>query len=103
MGFKFKSLCFCLLFSLLIRGSIGGRFFFCSDPGTPENADRTTSFGVVYKFFIGSTIEYNCMPGYVMKGSSVITCSLLITSPFVVAGWKPALPQCIGELINILV
>ena len=92
----FKSLYFCLVLSLVIRGNFG-RFYFCSDPGTPENAVRTTQFGVVYKFYIGSTIEYECVAGYGLRGASTITCNLLITYPFVVVGWKPDLPQCISK------
>lgn len=87
---------FCLLFSLVFKGNFG-RFFFCIDPGTPQNTARSTQFGVVYKFYIGSTIEYNCTSGYVMRGSPTITCKLLISHPFVVVGWQPALPQCISE------
>lgn len=96
----FKLSIYCLLFSVIAKENYG-RFYFCRDPGTPGNAIRMTQFGVEYKFYIGSTIEYSCMAGYTMRGSSVITCQLLISTPFVVVGWKPSLPQCIGEL-NIL-
>lgn len=85
-----------LVLSVVIRGNFG-RFYFCGDPGTPENAVRTTQFGVVYKFYIGSTIEYECMGGYDLRGASTITCNLLITYPFVVVGWQPDLPQCISK------
>ena len=92
----FKLLYFCLVFSLVIRENFG-RFYFCRDPGTPENAVRRTQFGVVYRFYIGSTIEYECMGGYGLRGASTITCNLLITYPFVVVGWQPDLPQCISK------
>lgn len=93
---NYRSLCFSLLFSLLVKENFG-RYFFCRDPGTPENADRMTQFGTVYRFYIGSTIEYKCLEGYAMIGSSTITCMVLITSPFVIVGWQPDLPQCTGE------
>lgn len=89
-----------LLFSLVIKGNYG-RFFFCRDPGTPENAVKITQFGSVYRFYIGSTVEYNCTAGYVLRGSSTVTCNLLIKHPFVVVGWQPALPQCIGKQLII--
>ena len=92
---EFK-LFFCLLLSLMFKGNLG-RLYFCTDPGTPENAVKSTQFGVVYRFYIGSTIEYNCSPGYVMRGSATTVCSLLISSPFVVVDWQPALPQCISK------
>ena len=92
-----KLLYLSLVLILAVRGSFG-RFYFCNDPGTPENAIRMTQYGVAYKYYIGSTIEYACSPGYALRGASVITCKLLITSPFVVVGWEPAdLPQCISE------
>ena len=95
---NFTLLYFCLVLSVVIRGHFG-RFYFCSDPGTPENAVRTTQFGVVYKFYIGSTIDYECMAGYSLRGASNVTCNLLITYPFVVVGWQPDLPQCISKYV----
>jgi len=94
---EFRPLCYCFLTAVILRVGLC-RYFFCRDPVTPLNAIRATQFGIDYRFYVGSTINYVCETGYVMRGASTIICKVLITDPFVVVRWDPALPQCIGKL-----
>lgn len=66
----------------------------CPDLGTPSNGHRQCSqegdcCG------IGARVSYGCNPGYLLQGSSELTCTYDLQASR--ASWSGELPQCTGE------
>ena len=58
----------------------------CGNPGVPANGAKQ---GGAYTY--GSTVTFQCQPGYKLRGSGTIQCQAAGT-------WNAPLPQCIGTL-----
>lgn len=63
----------------------------CEDPGTPLYGYKDKDEG----HFAGSSVTFNCDPGYGLRGSRVLVC---LTGERRV--WDQPLPLCIGGLID---
>lgn len=61
----------------------------CADPGVPANATR-----VGKSFHFGSELYFACKPGFVLRGSEVLTCRYDDEN---VLYWDADLPQCVGK------
>ncbi|RXM30192.1 CUB and sushi domain-containing protein 3 [Acipenser ruthenus] len=59
----------------------------CSDPGIPANSIRESKIEHG-NFTFGTVVFYDCNPGYILFGSSVLTCQH-------VGHWDKPLPECI--------
>ena len=44
---------------------------YCTDPGEVDHSTRLISDPVL---LVGTTIQYTCNPGFVLEGSSLMTC-----------------------------
>ncbi|XP_072030695.1 sushi domain-containing protein 4-like [Amphiura filiformis] len=63
-----------LLFAVLI--SYPAYLLACVDPGTPAHSIRSPVEGSLpYPVPVGTTLHYQCMEGYALKGSPKITCT----------------------------
>uniref|UniRef100_A0A8B9LZ55 CUB and Sushi multiple domains 2 n=1 Tax=Astyanax mexicanus TaxID=7994 RepID=A0A8B9LZ55_ASTMX len=60
----------------------------CEDPGVPQFGYKREDKG----HFAGSTVSYNCDPGYTLKGTEVLTCLRGERR-----AWDSPLPQCVAE------
>ncbi|NWR79181.1 CR1 protein, partial [Centropus unirufus] len=56
----------------------------CEDPEV-KNAKRLSGFGTQHTY--KNSVSFECKPGYLMKGDSIVTCEADST-------WKPPLPTC---------
>uniref|UniRef100_A0A8C5PHE7 Seizure related 6 homolog n=1 Tax=Leptobrachium leishanense TaxID=445787 RepID=A0A8C5PHE7_9ANUR len=63
----------------------------CSDPGDATHSRRILSNS---KFVVGSTVRYVCDKGYVLTGSSTITC---YNRQAGVPKWSDRAPKCVPE------
>ncbi|XP_023131571.2 CUB and sushi domain-containing protein 1 [Amphiprion ocellaris] len=60
----------------------------CEDPGVPQFGYKREDKG----HFAGSTVSYNCDPGYTLKGPEVLTCLRGERR-----AWDSPLPLCVAE------
>lgn len=63
----------------------------CADPGEISNGKRSVSD---QRFSIGSHVQYFCHEGYVVEGSSTLTCYNRDTGT---PKWSDRVPKCICE------
>ncbi|KAI4568935.1 hypothetical protein MJG53_014553 [Ovis ammon polii x Ovis aries] len=67
------------------------KIMYCTDPGEVDHSTRLVSDPVL---LVGTTIQYTCNPGFVLEGSSLLTCYSRETgSPI----WTSRLPHCVSE------
>ncbi|ERE76798.1 seizure 6-like protein [Cricetulus griseus] len=64
---------------------------YCTDPGEVEHSTRLISDPVL---LVGTTIQYTCSPGFVLEGSSLLTCYSRETGTPI---WTSRLPHCVSE------
>lgn len=64
---------------------------YCTDPGEVEHSTRLISDPVL---LVGTTIQYTCNPGFVLEGSSLLTCYSRETGTPI---WTSRLPHCVCE------
>uniref|UniRef100_A0A8B9DUG0 Sushi domain-containing protein n=1 Tax=Anser cygnoides TaxID=8845 RepID=A0A8B9DUG0_ANSCY len=64
---------------------------YCTDPGEVEHSTRLISDPVL---LVGTTIQYTCNPGFVLEGSSLLTCYSRETGTPI---WTSRLPHCVSE------
>lgn len=62
---------------------------YCTDPGEVEHSTRLISDPVL---LVGTTIQYTCNPGFVLEGSSLLTCYSRETGTPI---WTSRLPHCV--------
>ncbi|XP_074869153.1 seizure 6-like protein [Carettochelys insculpta] len=67
------------------------KIMYCTDPGEVEHSTRLISDPVL---LVGTTIQYTCNPGFVLEGSSLLTCYSRETGTPI---WTSRLPHCISE------
>ncbi|XP_069922150.1 seizure 6-like protein isoform X3 [Oryctolagus cuniculus] len=67
------------------------KIMYCSDPGEVEHSTRLISDPVL---LVGTTIQYTCNPGFVLEGSSLLTCYSRETGTPI---WTSRLPHCVSE------
>ena len=62
----------------------------CGDPGIPENGSRVGS-----SFHVGAELIYACKPGFILRGSEVLTCKIgnRDDEPY----WDARVPRCTGK------
>lgn len=65
----------------------------CADPGIPADATR-----VGKSFHVGSQLFFVCKPGFVLRGSEVLTCRYRKEN---VLYWDADLPQCVGKRLTV--
>lgn len=63
----------------------------CADPGDISNGKRSVSDR---RFSIGSHVQYFCHEGYVVEGSSTLTCYNRDTGT---PKWSDRVPKCVRE------
>lgn len=64
---------------------------YCTDPGHVEHSTRTLSDP---KLLVGTTIQYSCVPGFVLQGGATLTCYGREPGTPV---WTSRLPHCVCE------
>lgn len=69
---------------------------YCTDPGEVEHSTRLISDPVL---LVGTTIQYTCNPGFVLEGSSLLTCYSRETGTPI---WTSRLPHCVCKLGQLL-
>jgi len=69
---------------------------YCTDPGEVEHSTRLISDPVL---LVGTTIQYTCNPGFVLEGSSLLTCYSRETGTPI---WTSRLPHCVCESGRVL-
>ncbi|KAB0370038.1 hypothetical protein FD755_018000, partial [Muntiacus reevesi] len=67
------------------------KIMYCSDPGEVDHSSRLVSDPVL---LVGATIQYTCNPGFVLEGSSLLTCYSRETGTPI---WTSHLPHCVSE------
>ncbi|XP_062340809.1 seizure 6-like protein [Osmerus eperlanus] len=67
------------------------KIMYCSDPGHVEHSTRSLSDP---KLLVGTTIQYSCVPGYVLQGGATLTCYGREPGTPV---WTSKLPHCASE------
>ncbi|XP_069850727.1 seizure 6-like protein isoform X1 [Dipodomys merriami] len=67
------------------------KIMYCTDPGEVEHSTRLISDPVL---LVGATIQYACNPGFVLEGSSLLTCYSRETGTPI---WTSRLPRCVSE------
>ncbi|XP_054851862.1 seizure 6-like protein [Eublepharis macularius] len=67
------------------------KIMYCTDPGEVEHSTRLISDLVL---LVGTTIQYTCNPGFVLEGSSLLTCYSRETGTPI---WTSKLPRCVSE------
>ncbi|XP_059105842.1 seizure 6-like protein isoform X7 [Peromyscus eremicus] len=65
------------------------KIMYCTDPGEVEHSTRLISDPVL---LVGTTIQYTCSPGFVLEGSSLLTCYSRETGTPI---WTSRLPHCV--------
>ncbi|KAI6076234.1 Seizure 6-like protein [Aix galericulata] len=65
------------------------KIMYCTDPGEVEHSTRLISDPVL---LVGTTIQYTCNPGFVLEGSSLLTCYSRETGTPI---WTSRLPHCV--------
>lgn len=69
---------------------------YCTDPGEVEHSTRLISDPVL---LVGTTIQYTCNPGFVLEGSSLLTCYSRETGTPI---WTSRLPHCVCKFGGFL-
>ncbi|XP_060105173.1 seizure 6-like protein [Heteronotia binoei] len=67
------------------------KIMYCTDPGEVGHSTRLISDPVL---LVGTTIQYTCNPGFVLEGSSLLTCYSRETGTPI---WTSRLPHCVSE------
>ncbi|KAM6423072.1 seizure 6-like protein [Liasis olivaceus] len=67
------------------------KIMYCTDPGEVEHSTRLISDPVL---LVGTTIQYTCNLGFVLEGSSLLTCYSRETGTPI---WTSRLPRCVSE------
>uniref|UniRef100_A0A287CS36 Seizure related 6 homolog like n=1 Tax=Ictidomys tridecemlineatus TaxID=43179 RepID=A0A287CS36_ICTTR len=67
------------------------KIMYCTDPGEVNHSTRLISDPVL---LVGTTIQYTCNPGFVLDGSSLLTCYSRETGTPI---WTSRLPHCVSE------
>uniref|UniRef100_A0A8C5KRP8 Seizure related 6 homolog like n=1 Tax=Jaculus jaculus TaxID=51337 RepID=A0A8C5KRP8_JACJA len=67
------------------------KIMYCTDPGEVEHSSRLISDPML---LVGTTIQYTCSPGFVLEGSSLLTCYSRETGTPI---WTSRLPHCVCE------
>ncbi|XP_015276762.1 PREDICTED: seizure 6-like protein [Gekko japonicus] len=67
------------------------KIMYCTDPGEVEHSTRLISDPVL---LVGTTIQYTCNLGFVLEGSSLLTCYSRETGTPI---WTSRLPHCVSE------
>ncbi|XP_038618419.1 seizure 6-like protein isoform X2 [Tachyglossus aculeatus] len=67
------------------------KIMYCTDPGGVEHSSRLISDPVL---LVGATVQYSCDPGFVLEGSSLLTCYSRETGTPI---WTSRLPRCVSE------
>ncbi|KAM5237669.1 seizure 6-like protein [Ctenodactylus gundi] len=67
------------------------KIMYCTDPGEVDHASRLVSDPAL---LVGTTVQYSCNPGFVLKGSSLLTCYSRETGTPI---WTSRLPHCVSE------
>uniref|UniRef100_A0A8C5P086 Seizure related 6 homolog like n=1 Tax=Jaculus jaculus TaxID=51337 RepID=A0A8C5P086_JACJA len=65
------------------------KIMYCTDPGEVEHSSRLISDPML---LVGTTIQYTCSPGFVLEGSSLLTCYSRETGTPI---WTSRLPHCV--------
>uniref|UniRef100_A0A287D6L9 Seizure related 6 homolog like n=1 Tax=Ictidomys tridecemlineatus TaxID=43179 RepID=A0A287D6L9_ICTTR len=65
------------------------KIMYCTDPGEVNHSTRLISDPVL---LVGTTIQYTCNPGFVLDGSSLLTCYSRETGTPI---WTSRLPHCV--------
>uniref|UniRef100_A0A673LT80 Seizure 6-like protein n=1 Tax=Sinocyclocheilus rhinocerous TaxID=307959 RepID=A0A673LT80_9TELE len=65
------------------------KIMYCTDPGHVEHSTRTLSDP---KLLVGTTIQYSCIPGYILQGGATLTCYGREPGTPV---WTSRLPHCV--------
>uniref|UniRef100_A0A8D2H8S0 Seizure related 6 homolog like n=1 Tax=Urocitellus parryii TaxID=9999 RepID=A0A8D2H8S0_UROPR len=65
------------------------KIMYCTDPGEVDHSTRLISDPVL---LVGTTIQYTCNPGFVLDGSSLLTCYSRETGTPI---WTSRLPHCV--------
>uniref|UniRef100_A0A8C1V0E0 Seizure related 6 homolog (mouse)-like n=1 Tax=Cyprinus carpio TaxID=7962 RepID=A0A8C1V0E0_CYPCA len=71
------------------------KIMYCTDPGHVEHSTRTLSDP---KLLVGTTIQYSCIPGYILQGGATLTCYGREPGTPV---WTSRLPHCMCEFPQI--
>uniref|UniRef100_A0A452H797 Uncharacterized protein n=1 Tax=Gopherus agassizii TaxID=38772 RepID=A0A452H797_9SAUR len=72
------------------------KIMYCTDPGEVDHSTRLISDPVL---LVGTTIQYTCNPGFVLEGSSLLTCYSRETGTPI---WTSRLPHCVCKLDSVL-
>uniref|UniRef100_A0A8D0EZR0 Seizure related 6 homolog like n=1 Tax=Strix occidentalis caurina TaxID=311401 RepID=A0A8D0EZR0_STROC len=72
------------------------KIMYCTDPGEVEHSTRLISDPVL---LVGTTIQYTCNPGFVLEGSSLLTCYSRETGTPI---WTSRLPHCVCKFGQFL-
>uniref|UniRef100_A0A8C2JHG4 Seizure related 6 homolog (mouse)-like n=2 Tax=Cyprinus carpio TaxID=7962 RepID=A0A8C2JHG4_CYPCA len=67
------------------------KIMYCTDPGHVEHSTRTLSDP---KLLVGTTIQYSCIPGFILQGGATLTCYGREPGTPV---WTSRLPHCMSE------
>ncbi|XP_047418776.1 seizure 6-like protein isoform X1 [Sciurus carolinensis] len=67
------------------------KIMYCTDPGEVDHSTRLISDPVL---LVGTTIQYTCDLGFVLEGSSLLTCYSRETGTPI---WTSRLPHCVSE------
>ncbi|XP_016343509.1 seizure 6-like protein [Sinocyclocheilus anshuiensis] len=67
------------------------KIMYCTDPGHVEHSTRMLSDP---KLLVGTTIQYSCIPGYILQGGATLTCYGREPGTPV---WTSRLPHCVSE------
>ncbi|KAM4053591.1 seizure 6-like protein isoform 1-T3 [Anomaloglossus baeobatrachus] len=67
------------------------KIMYCTDPGEVEHSTRLISDPVL---LVGTTIQYTCNTGFVLEGSSLLTCYSRETGTPI---WTSRIPHCVSE------
>uniref|UniRef100_A0A671SWW5 Seizure related 6 homolog (mouse)-like n=1 Tax=Sinocyclocheilus anshuiensis TaxID=1608454 RepID=A0A671SWW5_9TELE len=65
------------------------KIMYCTDPGHVEHSTRMLSDP---KLLVGTTIQYSCIPGYILQGGATLTCYGREPGTPV---WTSRLPHCV--------
>ncbi|KAM4707595.1 seizure 6-like protein isoform 2-T2 [Discoglossus pictus] len=67
------------------------KIMYCTDPGEVEHSTRIISDPIL---LVGTTIQYTCNTGFVLEGSSLLTCYSRETGTPI---WTSRIPHCVSE------
>ncbi|XP_030074123.1 seizure 6-like protein [Microcaecilia unicolor] len=67
------------------------KIMYCTDPGEVDHSTRLISDPVL---LVGTTIQYTCISGFVLEGSSLLTCYSRETGTPI---WTSRIPHCVSE------